>query len=129
MIFASSFVVFVVFYLKLLQTLFRRLWFLPSTFLIIYCLSIEIPFNAVVRWGRWRNICLRLRVSYSAQIKVKIWTKNGKHNKLQEKQFCKRRCQFCKRRMFFLSSLLLWTKRLFLQKTAFFPRWFYLRQK
>ena len=39
--------------------------------------------------------------SYSAQIKVKIWTKNGKYNKSQEKQFCKRRCQFCKRRCFF----------------------------
>ena len=34
--------------------------------------------------------------SYSAQIKVKIWTKNGKYKKLQEKQFCKRRCFFVK---------------------------------
>ena len=53
---------FVVFYLKLLKTLFRRLWFLPSTLLIIYCLSIEILFNAVIRCERWRNICLRLRL-------------------------------------------------------------------
>ena len=41
---------------------------------------------------------------YSAQIKVKIWTKNGKYKQLQEKQFCKRRCQFCKRRCFFVKS-------------------------
>lgn len=43
---------FAVFYSKLLKILFRRLWFLPSTILIIYCLSIEILFNPVIRCER-----------------------------------------------------------------------------
>ena len=43
---------------------------------------------------------------YSVQIKVKMLTKNGKYNKLQQKQFCKKGVSSVKEGVF-LSGLLL----------------------
>ena len=119
---------FAVFYSKLLKILFRRLWFLPSTILIIYCLSIEILFNPVIRCERWRNICLRLRlfVRFIFSTKWKYELKMANITNYSRSNFVKKGLNSVKVGVF-LSGLLLWTKKLFLQETAFFSRSFYQR--